>query len=77
MYGLQRVDLRCDFVFHYVESASNIADGLTRPDNKGCQVQESVGTVDQHAFLAGWIADLWHPHAKDVLGEDEILVALD
>ena len=38
---------------------------------------ELVGAAEQNALLAGWLVDLWHPYADDVLGKDEILVALD
>ena len=65
------------FCSHRVESASNIADGPARLDKEGCLILELIGAVEQNAFLAGWLVDLWHPYADDVLGKDEILVALD
>ena len=77
VFWILMADIRCDAVFHRVESASNIADGPTRPDKEGCQVLESAGAVEKRAFLVGWLVDLWHPYADDVLGKDEILVALD
>ena len=77
VFWLLMAELRCDSVFHRVESASNIADGPTRPDKEGCQILGLVGAVEQNAFLAGWLVDLWHPYADDVLGKDEILVAVD
>ena len=42
-----------------------------------CQKFNLVGAVERNAFLDGWLVDLWHQYADDVLGKDEILVAVD
>ena len=42
---LLMAELRCDSVFHRVESASNIADRPTRLDKEGCQFLEVAGAA--------------------------------
>ena len=64
-------------MFHRVESASNIADGPTRPDKDGCQVLHAIGATEVPARLHGFLTKLWYPLADDVLAQDDILVGLD
>ena len=51
VFWIQMAELRCDAVFHRVESASNIADGPTRPEKEGCQVLELVGAVEKLSLI--------------------------
>ena len=67
----------CDYVFHRVESVSNIADGPTRPDKAGCALLHALHAVETPALLHGFLVALWFPLASDVLTQDDILVSSD
>ena len=77
VFWLRAAQMRSSVVFHRVESASNIADGPTRPDKDGCRVLHAVGAVEVPARLHGFLIKLWFPLADDVLAQDDILVGLD
>ena len=64
-------------VFYRVESKANIADGPTRPDQVGCSVLSQLGAIEFHPYLPGWLLNLWHPFADDVLTREDILLGLD
>ena len=65
------------FVFHRVESASNIADRHTRPGKAGCDVLHALGACEVSPLLHGYLVRLWYPLADDVLSQDDILVGLN
>ena len=65
----------CGYVFHRVESVSNIADGPTRPDKVGCALLHALRAVETRALLHGFLVAQWSPLASDVLTQDDILVS--
>ena len=77
VFWLQIAELQADSVFHRVESAANIADGPTRPDKEGISVLTAVGAEERPACLPGWLLDLWHPYASDVLRQQDIVLTED
>ena len=74
VYWLRAAKERCDYVFHRVESVSDIADGPTRPDKVGCALLHALHAVETPALLQGFLVALWFPLASDVLLQDVILV---
>ena len=77
VFWLRSAKEHSSYVFHRVESASNIADGPTRPDKAGCEVLYALGASEVTPLLHGYLVRLWYPLADDVLAQDDIIVGLD
>jgi len=77
VFWLRAAKDHASYVFHRVESASNIADGPTRPDKAGCAILHALGAREVNPLLHGYLVRLWYPLADDVLSQDDIIVGLD
>ena len=77
VFWLRAAQEHVSYVFHRVESASNIADGPTRPDKAGCDVLHALGASEVSPLLHGYLVRLWYLLADDVLSQDDILVGLN
>ena len=74
VFWLRSASEKSSIVFHRVASASNIADGPTRPDKDGCNILHALGATEVPALLHGYLATLWFPLADDVLCREDLFV---
>ena len=77
VFWLRAAKDHASYVFHRVESASNIADGPTRPDKAGCAILHALGAREVNPLLHGYLVRMWFPLADAVLAQGDILVWLD